>query len=212
MCDYVDAGGSVVVCAFGTSNSYGLHGKWDSLGYSPITRGKRAKKALAAYASVNFTTAQNLKHPILRNVKSFSPGTGGFYDAIVPRESAKTLLSYSDGTPFIVEQQYNPNFVQTLKEKKNKKVQKDYKEEEEKQGGNEKPSVSNSRKKRPVVIALNLYPPSSEYTGDGQYWTSSTDGGLLMLNCLSYAASKNHLSKTIVRKPIADTTLPPFAF
>jgi len=53
-----------------------------------------------------------------------------------------------------------------------------------------------------MIVVLNMYPPSSDYTGDGQYWTSSTDGGLLMLNSLVYAASKSCLSKTINRKPI----------
>jgi len=142
LCDYVDSGGSVVVCAFGTSNSYGLNGKWESGSYSPVTRGKRAKKSLASFAQVNISNSLNPKHPIFRNVKTFSPGVGGFFDAIVPKDNSKTLLSYTDGTPFIVERQFNPDNSKIEKENRRKA-----KNKEEKHNNNDEKTAENKEEK-----------------------------------------------------------------
>lgn len=47
---------------------------------------------------------------------------------------------------------------------------------------------------RGTVVAVNIFPPSSD-TGDPRFWQSNTDGGKLLANALAYAGRSNVLRK-----------------
>ena len=53
------------------------------------------------------------------------------------------------------------------------------------------------------VVGLNFYPPSSAVSGD--FWTASTDGGLLMANALKYAGARTGVVSVFDDPAFVDT-------
>jgi hypothetical protein len=203
--EYVEHGGSVVVAAFSTSTAYGLHSRWETMGFSPIIKGKRAKKVQSLVDfSKNFAHS---KHPIFRNVRTFNPSAAANYDLITAKPTARTLATYADNTPLIVEQAFDPNHIQEQGEEKRKaraakKAEKGTPakaQEQEKSSKEEKKEEAQGQQsslRRSMVVVFNFYPPSLD---------SVSDGSLLLLNCLAYAGSKNQLASSI-RRDLPPTT------
>jgi len=56
------------------------------------------------------------------------------------------------------------------------------------------PLISDLEKKKGKVVALNFFPPSSD-TGDPRFWSSNTDGSLMMANSLIYVGKSSVFRK-----------------
>ncbi|GAM20607.1 hypothetical protein SAMD00019534_037820 [Acytostelium subglobosum LB1] len=59
---------------------------------------------------------------------------------------------------------------------------------------NNVPLIAELPKNKGKVVALNFFPPSSD-TGDGRFWSSSTDGAVMMANALAYVGRSAALKK-----------------
>ena len=97
LADYVDAGGNAVEMVFATHNdTYGVHGRWESAGYSAFIH-----SGYQAGASQTLGTRVIPSHPILRGVGSFSGGSSSWQFTGGIAANAYLIASWSNGVPMI---------------------------------------------------------------------------------------------------------------
>jgi len=109
-------------------------------------------------------------HPLLRNVQRFNGGVSSFHSMVTAVPGAKVVATWSDGSPFLIEKKIPPKLGST-----------------------------NSKERTPMLVMLNMFPPSSRMPTGGRLgggpalWDQTSDGHHLLLNALAYAGSHSTL-------------------